>query len=86
LPYRPEDAIHDGIPSAVGCYANFLMVRGLIVVPAYGLPEDDIALRTIEEHAGPSAVTSLECTAIARKGGVLNCVTWTVARPHERDR
>lgn len=80
LPYRPEDAVHDGIPSAVGGYANFLMVRGLIVVPAFGLLEDDLALRIIEEHAGPSAVTSLDCTDLARKGGgVLNCVTWTTS-------
>jgi agmatine/peptidylarginine deiminase len=79
LPYRPEDAIHDGIPSAVGCYANFLMVRGLIVVPAFGLPEDDIALRVVEEHAGSSAVTSLDCSDLARGGGVLNCVTWTIS-------
>jgi agmatine deiminase len=79
LPYRPEDAIYDGMPSAVGCYANYLMVKGLIVVPAFGLPEDALARRIIEKHAGPSAVTSLDCTGLARGGGVLNCVTWTVA-------
>jgi agmatine deiminase len=79
LPYRPEDAIHDGIPSAFGCYANFLMVRGLIVVPAFGLPEDDIAVRIVEEHTGSSAVTSLDCSDLARGGGVLNCVTWTIS-------
>ncbi len=79
LPYRPEEAVYDGIPSAVGCYANFLMLKGLIVVPTFGLPEDDIALRIIEEHAGPSAVTSLDCTDLARGGGVLNCVTWTIS-------
>ncbi len=79
VPYRPEDVVCDGIPSAVGCYANFLMVKGLIVVPAFDLPEDDLALRIIEEHAGPSAVTSLDCTDLAREGGVLNCVTWSIS-------
>jgi agmatine deiminase len=85
LPYRPEDASCDGMPSAVGCYANFLMVRGLIVVPAFGLPEDDIALRIIEEHAGPFAVASLGSRDLARRGGVLNCATWTIAGPHDQD-
>lgn len=79
LPYRPEEATYDGVPSAVGCYANFLMVRGLIIVPTFGLPEDDLVLRIIEEHAGPSAVTSLDCTDLARRGGALNCVTWGLA-------
>jgi agmatine deiminase len=79
LPYRPEDEIVNGIPSAVGCYTNFLMVRGLAVVPAFGLTEDQAALRVIEENIRDTAVVLLECTDLARGGGVLNCATWTVA-------
>ena len=37
LPYSPEAQATDDIPSAVGCYANFLMVRELIVVPSSAL-------------------------------------------------
>lgn len=81
MPYQPEGAVYDGIPSAVGCYANFLMVGGLIIVPAFGLPEDDIALRIIEEHAGPSGVTSLDCEDIARGGGAVHCMAWTITGP-----
>jgi agmatine deiminase len=81
LPYQPRD---DGgeIPSAAGCYANFLMVRGLIVVPSFGRHEDDVACRVIKDNTSGLAVVPLECSGIAREGGVLNCVTWTVTTGH----
>ena len=84
LPYRPEEVVHRGIPSAVGCHANFLMVRGLVVVPTYGRAEDGEALRVIEENTGGMAVVPLDCTDLARGGGVLNCLTWTVVRDPSR--
>jgi len=79
LPYCPENKIIDGIASAVGCYANFLMVRGLIVMPVFGMPHDDIALRVVAERAPHLAVESIDCFKLARKGGVLNCVTWAIS-------
>jgi agmatine deiminase len=78
LPYRPEEASGGDIPSALGCYVNFLMVRGLVVVPAYGREEDELPCRIIEANTSGMAVVPLDCTELARGGGVLNCVTWTV--------
>jgi agmatine deiminase len=79
LPYRPEEASGGDIPSAVGCYVNFLMVQGLVVVPGYGREEDDLACRVIENSTRGLAVVPLHCTDLARQGGVLNCVTWSIA-------
>jgi agmatine deiminase len=79
LPYRPEEVSGGDIPSAVGCYANFLMVRGLVVVLRFGRPEDDLACRVIEENTNSMAIVSLDCSDLAREGGVLNCVTWTTS-------
>jgi agmatine deiminase len=79
LPYRPEEPSRSGIPSAVGCYANFLMVRGLIVLPTFGIPEDDAATQVIHERARHQAVATIDCSDLAAEGGVLNCVTWTIA-------
>jgi agmatine deiminase len=78
LPYCPVAEVIDGIPSAVGCYANFLMVRGLIVLPTFGIPEDDIARHVLVERAPHFAIESIDCTDLAKEGGVLNCVTWTI--------
>ena len=79
LPYSPEEAGCGGIPSAVGCYANFVMVRGLVVVPSFGRREDDLACRVIEANTSGLAVVPLECSCLAREGGALNCVTWTIS-------
>jgi agmatine deiminase len=79
LPYRPEESSSSDIPSAVGCYANFLMVRGLVVVPVYHREDDDLACRVIEDNTSGMAIIPLDCTDLARGGGVLNCVTWTIA-------
>jgi agmatine deiminase len=78
LPYFCTDEVVDGIPSAVGNYVNFLRVEGLIVVPAYGVPEDEIAARKLESLLPDTRIVPLRCERLARKGGVLNCVSWTI--------
>ncbi len=78
LPYAPTGEEHDGIPSAAGCYANYLRIGRLVVVPAYGLPQDDLACRTLERLLPTATVVPLRCEGLARDGGVLNCVAWTI--------
>ena len=78
VPYCPVDDEHDGIPSAVGNYLNFLRVGGFVVMPAYGLPEDGAACRVIERLLPGTEVVPLRCEDLARDGGVLNCVAWTL--------
>jgi agmatine deiminase len=78
LPHFREDRSEDGIPSALGNYINFLRVGNLIVVPAYGKPEDEKACRTLERLCPKATVIPLNCVKLSRKGGVLNCVTWTI--------
>jgi agmatine deiminase len=78
LPYAPTDEEHDGIPSAKGCYINYLRVGRLVVVPAFGLPQDDLACRTLERLLPGATVVPLRCEGLAKRGGVLNCVAWTV--------
>ena len=68
----------DGISSAVGNYVNYLWVSGLIIVPAYGVPQDDTACRTLERLLPGTKVVPLRCEALARAGGVLNCVSWGI--------
>jgi agmatine deiminase len=82
LPYCPSLEVNEGIPSAVGCLANFLMVRGLVVVPSFGIPQDLAAMRVISEHAPDLTIRSIDCSDLARKGGVLNCVAWSIVAGH----
>ncbi len=78
LPHFQERRECNGIPSAVGNYVNFLRIGQLIIIPAYGVAEDDEACRTLEQLCPDVQVVSLPCTELAREGGVLNCITWTI--------
>jgi agmatine deiminase len=80
IPYRPENNPNNGIDSAVGNYANFLRVQHLVFMPAYGLAEDTIAVETLQHLCPEATVVSIDCVGLAREGGVLQCVTWTVRR------
>jgi agmatine deiminase len=78
IPHFREPRIIDGIPSAVGNYANFLRVGNLLLVPTYGHQKDDHACATLQRLCPEAEVIPVECTALAREGGVLNCVAWPI--------
>jgi hypothetical protein len=54
------------------------MIRGLVVMAGYGWEEDDLTCRIIEANTSGPAVVPLDCTGLAREGGVLNCATWSI--------
>jgi len=80
LPYFVEDHQQDGISSAAGNYANFLRIGDLVILPAYDVASDEVAARRLEQALPGSTIASVPCLKLAREGGVLNCVSWTVLR------
>ncbi len=70
VPYAPQGG------TALGCYINFLRHIQGVVVPLYGLPEDEQALRRFAELFPWHEVRGLDCRAIAQQGGSLHCITW----------
>jgi agmatine deiminase len=78
LPYVPELRVRNGIPSAVGNYANYLRVGNVILVPAYGLPEDKDAADILTNMLPQCCVVPLACRSLAVEGGVMNCASWTI--------
>jgi agmatine deiminase len=70
----------DGVPSAVGVHLNFAAVEGLIVLPTFGVPSDESAVSTLERIVSRTKIIPLRCEALAREGGVLNCVSYSVRR------
>lgn len=77
MPYSLDPTVVDGIPSAVGNHVNYLRLGNLVVVPAYGLPSDAEASAVMRRLLPGCRVESLECSDLARRGGVLNCITGT---------
>jgi agmatine deiminase len=78
LPYFFENRSHDGIASAVGNYVNFLRVGSLVIVPAYGVPQDEQACDRLSAACPEATVVPLPCVVLAREGGALNCISWTI--------
>ncbi len=76
----------DGVPSAIGLHLNFAAVEGLIILPTFGIPSDESAFSTLERIVSGTKIIPMQCEALAREGGVLNCVTFSVQRnlPLER--
>lgn len=80
LPMFEEDASRrqDDLPSAVGLYINYLRVGDVVVVPGYGRPEDAAALEKVRQVMPNASVYQVPCRRLAEKGGVLNCISWTI--------
>ncbi|SIO63259.1 Agmatine/peptidylarginine deiminase [Singulisphaera sp. GP187] len=80
IPYCPQNGGRGGISSAVGNWANFLHVGGLIILPIFGLEDDQTVLQKLRERCPQNAIEGVVCRDLAEEGGVVNCVTWQVNR------
>jgi agmatine deiminase len=78
VPYFVEDHATAGIPSAAGCYINYLRTDKLLILPVFGVARDDAALRRFESLFSGTRIVPLLCAGLARKGGCFNCVSWTI--------
>jgi len=68
------------LPSAVGIYINYLRVGDVVVVPGFGRDGDQDAVEKIRQAIPGATVFQVPCRTLAEKGGVLNCVSWTIKR------
>ncbi len=79
FPYVPSDEKNeDGDYTAIGCYINFAQVGNVILLPFFGLPEDEIVLAKMKELYPGCIIHPILSNEIAYHGGVLNCATWNV--------
>jgi agmatine deiminase len=76
FPYCPKGFSSHVNMSAVGCYINFLQVRGLVLVPTFSIKGDGEALKIAETVFYDSRVLPIDCRTLAPEGGVLNCISW----------
>lgn len=81
IPYFHEKRTTAGIPSAVGCYANFLRTEKVVIVPAFGSRLDHVALERLRSLLPKVPVVTLDAMDLAREGGVFNCISATFRRP-----
>ena len=61
-------------------YANFLFVNGAVLVPTYGVKQDDEALEIFRETFPEREIVGINCFALIKQHGSLHCVTMNFAK------
>ena len=76
IPYNPYDNIKD--EDAKGIYINYLQMEKAVIVPTFGMKEDEIAVKQIEELYKGQVIKTINSNEVAKKGGMLNCISWNI--------
>lgn len=64
--------------SAIGCYINYLQVGDFILLPEFGIDFDEAAFDRFRELFPNYTIKTVNINSIAKRGGVLNCVSWGI--------
>lgn len=74
IPYNP----HVKSSHANGYYINYLQMVDTIIIPTFGIEEDEMAVKQFEGLFPGQKIITINSNEIADKGGVLNCITWNI--------
>lgn len=61
-------------------YANFLFVNGAVLVPTYGVKQDEEALEIFRKIFPDKEIIGINCFSLIKQHGSLHCVTMNFAR------
>ncbi|WP_166266084.1 agmatine deiminase family protein [Marinobacter caseinilyticus] len=66
------DADGERLPAT---YANFLIINGAVLVPVYGVPQDDEAVQILAGAFNDREIIPIPCRPLIAQHGSLHCVT-----------
>ena len=58
-----------------GAYLNFIKIKDILIVPIYGIDDDDVALQQIKKFYSGYKVETINLSEIIELGGALHCIT-----------
>jgi agmatine/peptidylarginine deiminase len=67
--------IRDGGRRLAASYANFLIINGAVLMPAYGDPADDQAAAVLARAFPGRSIVTIDCRPLIWQNGSLHCVT-----------
>lgn len=76
VPYNPYN--NKTNMQANGGYINFLQMKDVVIMPVFGMKEDEEAEKLFQRLFKGQTVTTINCNEIANEGGVLNCIRWNI--------
>ncbi|CAM9746405.1 unnamed protein product, partial [Ectocarpus sp. 12 AP-2014] len=56
-------------------YVNFYLANGAVILPGYGVPEDEAAVRLFKALYPEREVIQVDTRAVALGGGNIHCIT-----------
>jgi agmatine/peptidylarginine deiminase len=74
------DAIYFEGERLPATYANFLFVNGAVLVPTYGVKQDEEALKNFRQTFKNRDIIPIDCSTLIRQHGSLHCVTMNFVR------
>lgn len=77
IPYNPYN--NKTNLQANGIYINYLQMHDAIILPTFGLVEDNMVLDQFKELFPKHRIETVNSTEIANHGGVLNCISWNIS-------
>ena len=73
------DAIHDEDGERLpATYANFLIINEAVLLPVYGVDQDQDAIAVMKEIFPTRAIVPINCRPLIRQHGSLHCVTMQI--------
>lgn len=58
-----------------GAYLNFIKIDNLLIVPVYGISEDELVLNQIRNIYSDCTIEAIEFNKIINEGGAMHCIT-----------
>lgn len=77
LPW-PDPVFGDEGERLPATYANFLVINGAVLLPVYGVPQDDEAIRIISQIFSGREIIPINCRTLVKQHGSLHCVTMQI--------
>ena len=74
-PVPLPSAIYDDGDRLPATYVNYLILNSKVLVPVYGVPEDEAALNAIQGAHPDYEVVGINCLALVKQHGSLHCIT-----------
>ena len=78
IPYNPYG--NDNYDQANGDYINYLQMENTVIIPTFGIKEDDGVVKQFEQLFAGQTIATVPSNEIANDGGILNCITWNILK------
>lgn len=62
-------------------YANFLFINGAVLLPVYGVKQDEEAIRVMTKALPEHKIIPVNCSVVIRQYGSLHCLTMQIPSP-----